>query len=86
MTGEKDVAIIGKNRVEKQWISANLYLVVARVAAIDFQIDLDRWGIKWEMIEFGDRNFDQFLQSISIISHLLGSKGLVWRELHNSSL
>jgi len=27
------------------------------------------WGIKWEMIEFCDRNLDQFWQSISIISH-----------------
>jgi hypothetical protein len=41
-----------------------------RLAAIDLQIDLDPCVIKWEMIKFCDRNFYQFLQSISIISHL----------------
>jgi hypothetical protein len=33
-----------------------------RLAAIDFQIDLDPCLIKWKMIDFCDRNFDQFLQ------------------------
>jgi hypothetical protein len=68
------------------WLCKSLvFLPVRRDVAIDFQIDLDHRVIKWEMIEFCDRNFDQFLQSISIISHLITQwSRTIWKSIATS--
>ena len=57
-----------------------------RLAAIDFQIDLDPCVIKWNDRILRSKNFDQFLQSILIISHLIpwGSRS-IWSIVRGKS-